>query len=118
MMATKTKRRTAVALEIRAAALRVVEAEGVNENTGGILGRWVRNWRGLDILYTPNVPAPGPRMVAWQEANGIAPPPPLTDLLDVWPVNSNKVFSIRWNAAGLVEVGTFKRGEWEATLTG
>ncbi|UPJ50252.1 hypothetical protein IVB30_02110 [Bradyrhizobium sp. 200] len=112
------KARIAAALAIKAAAMRVIESEGEHMKAGPQIPIVSARSKGLNIVYTPNVPAPGPRMVAWQAANGIAPPPPLTDLLDVWPVGSNKVFSMRWNAAGLVEVGTFKRGEWEATLTG
>jgi hypothetical protein len=107
------KRRIAVALEIKAAALRIIEAEGAPMRVSGIDFLHVK-WNGLNLMYTPKVPDDPPEFVEEARRSGIPLPPVTPRLLDIsqgW-----KVFSIRWNDAGYFEVANFKRGEWESLL--
>jgi hypothetical protein len=93
---TKTrKRRIAEALEIKASALRIIEAQGTLMRVSEI-DLLHAKWKGLDIMYTPNVPDDPPEFIERAQRSGIAIP---------------------WNDTGLVEIVRFQRGEWESLLS-
>jgi hypothetical protein len=111
---TKTrKRRFFEALEIRASALRIIEAKGTLMRVSKIDVLHAK-WKGLDIMYTPKVPDDPPNIIEQAQRSGIAIPPITPRLLDI--SQGRKVFSIRWNDAGLVEIVRFQRGKWESLL--
>ena len=111
---TKTRKRSlAEALEIKAAALRIIEAKGTLMRVSEI-DLLHAEWKGLDIMYAPKVPDDPPDLIEQAQRSGIAIPPITPHLLDI--LQGRKVFSIRWNDAGLVEVARFQRGEWESLL--
>jgi hypothetical protein len=103
------RRRFAEALEIKASALRIIEAQGTLMRVSEI-DLLHAEWKGLDIMYTPKVPDDPPEFIKQAERSGIAIPPMTPHLLDI--SQGRKVFSIRWNDAGLVEIVRFQRGEW------
>jgi hypothetical protein len=112
---TKTrKRRIVEALEIKASALRIIEAQGTLMRVSEI-DLLHAKWKGLDIMYTPNVPDDPPELIERAQRSGIAIPPITSHLLDIW--QDRKVFSIGWNDTGLVEIVRFQRGEWESLLS-
>jgi hypothetical protein len=63
---------------------------------------------------TPKVPDDPPYLIEQAQRSGIAIPPITPHSLDI--SQGRKVFSIRWNDAGLVEIVRFQRGEWESLL--
>ena len=71
-------------------------------------------WKGLDIMYAPKIPDDPPELIEQAQRSRIAIPPKTLRLLDI--SQGRKVFSIRWNDAGLVEIVRFQRGEWESLL--
>ena len=112
---TKThKRRIAEALEIKASALRIIEAKGTLMRVSEIEVLHAK-WKGLDIMYMLNVPDDPPEFIERAQRSGIAIPPITSHLLDI--SQDRKVFSIRWNDTGLVEIVRFQRGEWESLLS-
>jgi hypothetical protein len=112
---TKTrKRRFAEALEIKASALRIIEAKGTLMRVSEI-DLLHAEWKGLDIMYAPKMPDDPPEFIEQAQRSGIAVPPITPHLLDI--LQGRKVFSIRWNDAGLVEIVRFQRGEWESLLS-
>jgi hypothetical protein len=111
---TKTrKRRFAEALEIKASALRIIEAKSTPMRVSEI-DLLHAEWKGLDIMYAPKIPNDPPDLIEQAQRSGIVIPPITPHLLDI--SQGRKVFSIRWNDAGLVEIVRFQRGEWESLL--
>jgi hypothetical protein len=105
--------RLAEALEIKATALRIIEAKGTPRRIGEVILLHAE-WKGLYIIYTPKFPD-DPELIEQAQCSGIAIPPITPHLLDI--SQGQKVFSIRWNDAGLVEIVRFQRGEWESLLS-
>ena len=108
------RRCLAEALEIKASALRIIEAKGTPMRISEI-DLLHAEWKGLEIMYTPKVPDDPPELIEQAQRSGIAIPPITPHLLDI--SQGQKVFSIRWNDAGLVEIVRFQRGEWESLLS-
>ena len=109
-----TTRRVAAAMELRAAALRVVEADGEALTISGLESRAVRR-PPVQILYSPQMSDLSETVVEQAERYG-AIRPETPHVLDIWITGQNKVFSIRWNDAGLIDLVRFKRGKWETEL--
>jgi hypothetical protein len=107
------RRRLAEALEIKTSALRIIEAKGKPMRVGKI-DLLHAKWKGLDIMYTPKAPDDPPELIEKAQRSGISIPPITPHLLDI--SQGRKVFSIRWNDGGLVEIVRFQRGEWESLL--
>jgi hypothetical protein len=90
---TKTRKRSlAEALEIKAAALRIIEAKGTLMRVSEI-DLLHAEWKGLDIMYAPKVPDDPPDLIEQAQRSGIAIPPITPHLLDI--LQGRKVFSIR-----------------------
>jgi hypothetical protein len=108
------RRRLAEALEIKTSALRIIEAKGTPMRVSEI-DLLYAEWKGLDIMYAPKIPDDPPELIEQAQRSRIAIPPKTLRLLDI--SQGRKVFSIRWNDAGLVEIVRFQRGEWEPLLS-
>jgi hypothetical protein len=80
---TKTrKRRFAEALEIKASALRIIEAKGTLMRVSEI-DLLHAEWKGLDIMYAPKMPDDPPEFIEQAQRSGIAVPPITPHLLDI-----------------------------------
>lgn len=111
-----TAHRIATATKLRAAALRIVETEGKSRVVSGIEVRLVR-WPSLTIAHTPYMPCYSVTSVRLAQSQGISLDLDAPHLLDIWAVGKHKVFSVRWNDTGLINLVRFNRGEWELLLT-
>lgn len=103
------------ALEIKASALRIIEAKGTPMRVSEVDIIHAK-WKGLDILYTPTRPEDKSNVIDLTERCRLVVIPPITSqLLDI--SQGPKVFSIRWNEGGLVEIVRPRRGDWESLLS-
>jgi hypothetical protein len=90
---------------------RIVEAKGTPMRVSEVDFLHAK-WKGLDIMYTPKVPDDPTNFIEQAQRSGIALPSITPRLLDI--SQGRKVFSIRWNDAGLVQIVRFQRGELES----
>jgi len=88
--------RTEKAKAIRSAALAMIERDGIDRICGKFRSR---------MLFVGGYEVSHIKL-------GYA-----GDILDIWPVNANKIFSMRASPDGRrFDITTFKRGDWEATF--
>ncbi len=111
----RTPKRLARALELRAAALRLVGRTGTWERASGI-NVLAAQCGTLTIFYrTPFQRLPTNDRIAAKAARlGLRVPRNLPYGLDIWA--PKKVLNLEWDDKGAVVLVSFKPGAWEAEL--